>query len=101
MYVLKDIKQLADAIEKNEIVVMGKLLKFKAEESVFTSEDQKLIQYILEYNKMLKYTEQFRQGAPYIKNSSTQNASGLKELQGEIKFALTGTPIENSIADLW
>ena len=39
--------------------------------------------------------------AQYIKNASTQNATSLKTLQGEIKFALTGTPIENSIAELW
>ncbi len=39
--------------------------------------------------------------AQYIKNSSTQNATSLKSLKGEIKFALTGTPIENSVAELW
>ena len=39
--------------------------------------------------------------AQYIKNASTQNAASLKSLKGEIKFALTGTPIENSIAELW
>ena len=39
--------------------------------------------------------------AQYIKNSLTQNATSLKSLKGEIKFALTGTPIENSIAELW
>ena len=39
--------------------------------------------------------------AQYIKNSSTQNATSLKSLNGETKFALTGTPIENSIAELW
>lgn len=39
--------------------------------------------------------------AQYIKNSATQNATSLKSLKGEIKFALTGTPIENSISELW
>ena len=39
--------------------------------------------------------------AQYIKNSTTQNATSLKSLKGEIKFALTGTPIENSVAELW
>ncbi len=39
--------------------------------------------------------------AQYIKNSTTQNAISLKSLKGEIRFALTGTPIENSIAELW
>ncbi len=39
--------------------------------------------------------------AQYIKNSATQNATALKSLEGIMKFALTGTPIENSIAELW
>ena len=39
--------------------------------------------------------------AQYIKNSNTQNAKALKSLQGITKFALTGTPIENSLAELW
>lgn len=39
--------------------------------------------------------------AQYVKNSSTQNAKALKSLNGEVRFALTGTPIENSVAELW
>lgn len=37
----------------------------------------------------------------YIKNSYTQSTRSLKRLQGLHHFALTGTPIENSLADLW
>ncbi len=39
--------------------------------------------------------------AQYIKNHNTQNSKALKSLQGKYKFALTGTPIENSLAELW
>ena len=39
--------------------------------------------------------------AQYLKNSNTQNAKSIKELKGETRFALTGTPIENSLAELW
>ena len=39
--------------------------------------------------------------AQYIKNFTTQNATALKSLEGENKFALTGTPIENSVSELW
>jgi len=39
--------------------------------------------------------------AQYIKNSSTQNAKAVKLLKSDVRFALTGTPIENSLADLW
>jgi SNF2 family DNA or RNA helicase len=39
--------------------------------------------------------------AQYIKNSTTQNAKAVKLLKSQVCFALTGTPIENSLADLW
>ena len=39
--------------------------------------------------------------AQYIKNFTTQNATALKSLVGETKFALTGTPIENAVSELW
>ena len=39
--------------------------------------------------------------AQYIKNQATKNAKAVKELNGIHRFALTGTPIENSLAELW
>lgn len=39
--------------------------------------------------------------AQYIKNQKTKNAESVKLLKGKHKFALTGTPIENSLAELW
>ena len=39
--------------------------------------------------------------AQYIKNNSTQNAKAIKEINSETRFALTGTPIENSLSELW
>ena len=39
--------------------------------------------------------------AQYIKNQKTKNAISVKQLQGKHRFALTGTPIENSLAELW
>ena len=39
--------------------------------------------------------------AQYIKNHSTKSAQSVKELVGKHKLALTGTPIENSLAELW
>ncbi len=39
--------------------------------------------------------------AQYIKNSNTQNAKALKSIKAETRYALTGTPIENSLAELW
>ncbi len=39
--------------------------------------------------------------AQYVKNHNTQNAHAVKAIQSRIRFALTGTPIENSISELW
>lgn len=39
--------------------------------------------------------------AQYIKNQKTKNAIAVKSLEGKQRFALTGTPIENSLAELW
>ena len=39
--------------------------------------------------------------AQAIKNHQTKNAEAVKELRSVSRFAITGTPIENSLADLW
>ncbi len=39
--------------------------------------------------------------AQYIKNQKTKNAQSVKYLNNKYRFALTGTPIENSLAELW
>jgi len=39
--------------------------------------------------------------AQYIKNHATKNALSVKQIHSQHKFALTGTPIENSLAELW
>lgn len=39
--------------------------------------------------------------AQYIKNNKTQMAKAVKAVNSKIRFALTGTPVENSLAELW
>ena len=39
--------------------------------------------------------------AQYIKNNNTQNFKAIKEIKAETRYALTGTPIENSLSELW
>ena len=39
--------------------------------------------------------------AQYIKNNNTKNAKAIKEIKAETRYALTGTPIENSLSELW
>lgn len=65
--------------------------------------------YITSYdslrNDIGKYTGEFNYGildeAQYIKNVHAQKTRSVKELRALHRFALTGTPIENSIVDLW
>lgn len=39
--------------------------------------------------------------AHYIKNAKTQAARSVKRLSAKRRFALTGTPVENRLSDLW
>ncbi len=39
--------------------------------------------------------------AQFIKNALSKKAKAVKSLRSDIRFALTGTPIENSLSDLW
>lgn len=39
--------------------------------------------------------------AQYIKNHSTAAAKSVKIIQSRVKYALTGTPIENRLSELW
>ena len=39
--------------------------------------------------------------AQYIKNHSTQNARAVKRIYSRHRFALTGTPVENRLSELW
>jgi hypothetical protein len=39
--------------------------------------------------------------AQHIKNRQTRNAKSVKELKSVCKLVLTGTPVENSVSDVW
>ena len=68
---------------------------------VITSYDllKRDIEYYNEKNYRFKYI--IADEAQYLKNSNTQNAIAIKQIQGETRYALTGTPMENSLSELW
>ncbi len=68
---------------------------------VITSYD--LLKRDVEAYKENKYAFRFAitDEAQYLKNSNTQNAKAVKEIVADTRYALTGTPIENSLAELW
>ena len=57
------------------------------------------------YRRIQKYDYEFRyliaDEAQYIKNNNTQNAKAIKYVTAKTRFALTGTPIENALSELW
>ena len=55
---------------------------------------------IFHYEKM-RFSYCFLDEAQHIKNPGTQNAKAVKRLQTGGYFALTGTPIENTLTELW
>ena len=66
---------------------------------VVTSYD--MLKRDIESYKNIKFRFVIADEAQYIKNNNTKNSKALKKLDGKTKFALTGTPIENSLAELW
>ena len=60
-----------------------------------------LCRVLLEHYKDIKFKYVIADEAQYIKNNNTKNAKALKELKSEVRFALTGTPIENGVLELW
>ena len=62
-----------------------------------------LLKRDIEVYKEIKYHFRFAiaDEAQYLKNSNTQNAKAVKEILADTRYALTGTPIENSLAELW
>ena len=62
-----------------------------------------LLKRDVEVYKENKYNFKFAiaDEAQYLKNSNTQNAKAVKEIVADTRYALTGTPIENSLAELW
>ncbi|MBW9148244.1 DEAD/DEAH box helicase [Clostridium sp. CM028] len=60
-----------------------------------------LIRRDLEDYQKIKFRYCFLDEAQYIKNFNSQNAHSVKSINAISKFALTGTPIENSLTELW
>lgn len=49
----------------------------------------------------LEFTHQIIDEAQYIKNAGSVAAKSVKLIHSDVRFALTGTPIENRLSELW
>ena len=89
-------------------VIMGSLSerKRKIEELdkynlVITSYDLLKRDIELYKNKDYQFRYIIADEAQYLKNSNTQNAKSIKQIKADTRYALTGTPIENALSELW
>lgn len=60
-----------------------------------------LLRRDLELYRDLEFRYQIIDEAQYIKNAGTMNAKAVKTIRSVSRFALTGTPIENRLGELW
>ena len=66
---------------------------------VITSYD--LIRRDWELYKDIEFDYAVADEAQFIKNPETKNAVAVKKIRAKHRFALTGTPIENNLGELW
>ena len=71
----------------------------RQEEILITSYE--LLRRDLAYYENCQFGYQIIDEAQYIKNHNTKAARAVKEIQADFKVALTGTPIENRLSELW
>ena len=79
----------------------NQIKEIKNYDLVITSYD--LLKRDIEIYKEEKYHFRYAiaDEAQYLKNSNTQNAKAAKIIIADTRYALTGTPIENSLSELW
>lgn len=78
-------RQLFDRIEKADLIVTS----------------YALIRRDAEFYKNLQFDTVILDEAQHIKNRQTQNAQAVKAVKADHRVVLTGTPLENSVLDLW
>lgn len=77
----------------------NRLRDYRQHDVLITSYDL-LKRDILEYEDM-GFTYQVIDEAQFIKNHTTAAAKAVKVINSRVRFALTGTPIENRLSELW
>jgi SNF2 family DNA or RNA helicase len=77
----------------------GQLAKISDHDLVITS--YALLRRDAEHYKALAFSTTTLDEAQHIKNPDSQNARAACAIRSKARFILTGTPLENSIRDLW
>lgn len=100
----KEIERFAP--ELDAVIITGNIAEREAliratkpGQILITSYD--LLKRDVECYKDIVFAIQTIDEAQYIKNAGTQAAKGVKQITAAFKLALTGTPIENRLSELW
>ncbi|GAB4258791.1 DEAD/DEAH box helicase [Thermincola ferriacetica] len=100
----EEVKKFAPSL-RVEVVTGGpaerqeKLKKLAEADIVVTS--YPLIRRDIEHYRQFEFAYCFLDEAQHIKNPNTINARSVQQINARSYFALTGTPIENSLTELW
>lgn len=78
----------------------GELISGASQRKILITSYDLLKRDIEQYEK-LKFFYQVIDEAQFIKNHNTQTARAVKKIQASCKLALTGTPVENRLSELW
>lgn len=78
----------------------AELIKNAGEREILLTSYDLLKRDLQEY-EACRFRCQIIDEAQYIKNHNTQAAKAVKEIQADFKLALTGTPVENRLSELW
>jgi superfamily II DNA or RNA helicase len=78
---------------------LGRFSEIPAHDLIITS--YALLRRDAEHYRGMEFDTVALDEAQHIKNRETQNAQAVKAVRGRHRIVLTGTPIENSLLDLW
>lgn len=92
--------ELSVAIIAGSVEMRQKLIQEEQERDVWITSYDLLKRDISAYRD-LKFGVEVLDEAQNIKNHGTQAAKSVKKIGADIRFALTGTPIENRLSELW
>lgn len=92
--------ELTKQVISGTAAIRKELLHTSGDKDVWITSYDLLRRDIMEYEE-LSFAGQFIDEAQYIKNHSTQVSKAVKLIQAEYRFALTGTPMENRLSELW
>lgn len=80
--------------------MLQSMVQFQERYHILVTSYDLLKRDILSYGDIL-FRYQVIDEAQYIKNASTQSARAVKAIKARTRFALTGTPVENRLLELW